>query len=118
VLRDDRAWLFKEADAPVLGWEVYARKELVGDEEGIALVADATKLIAQGKIPGQHKEEKEKGKNSFFYAIEEFVTCIRENEKPRCGAKEGLQAAIVALKANEAAQSGTKVTFKPEWFVV
>jgi predicted dehydrogenase len=118
VLRDDRAWLFKEADSTVLGWEVYARKEVIGDEEGIALVADATKLIAQGKIPGQHKQEKEAGKNSFFHAVEEFVTCIRENKKPTCGAKEGLQAAVVAVKANEAARTGTKVVYKPEWFVV
>jgi predicted dehydrogenase len=53
LTRGDRAWMFKEADSPLLGWEVYARKDKFGDETGIALVANATQLLAQGKIPGQ-----------------------------------------------------------------
>ena len=27
MVRDAKAWLFKEADAELLGWEVYARKD-------------------------------------------------------------------------------------------
>lgn len=118
VLRDERGWLFKEADADVFGWEVYAGKEMVGDEEGITLVADATKLLAQGLEPGKVKRQKEAGKNSFFYAIEEFVANVREGKKPNCGVREGLQAAVIAIKANEAVRNKTKVTFQPEWFAV
>src|SRR4030095_14090916 len=29
MMREKRAWLVKEADSPLLGWEVYARKEQV-----------------------------------------------------------------------------------------
>jgi hypothetical protein len=29
-----------------------------------------------------------------------------------------MQAAIVAIKANDAVKSGTKVTFQPEWFTL
>jgi predicted dehydrogenase len=43
MIRDDKAWKFKEADAPLVGWEVYARKDLFYTESGVALVADATK---------------------------------------------------------------------------
>ena len=41
MLRDFKAWKFKEPDAPLVGWEVYARKDLFYTEQGVALVADA-----------------------------------------------------------------------------
>jgi hypothetical protein len=53
MLREKRAWLLKEADSPLLGWEVYARKDNVLEESGIALVADSTKILAAGEEPGQ-----------------------------------------------------------------
>jgi predicted dehydrogenase len=118
LFRGDRAWMFKEADSPLLGWEVYARKEKFGDDTGIALVANATQLLAQGKTPGQEQVTNDPTKTPFYAALEEFVTCIRNGKKPACGPAEGLQAAVVAIKANDAVKSGTKVTFQPEWFAV
>ena len=53
MVREQRAWMIKEADSPLLGWEVYARKENVLDETGIALIADATKILAAGQEPGK-----------------------------------------------------------------
>ena len=50
ILRDNKAWMFKEVDAPQLGWEVYARKDKFYKETGIALLANATKLDAMGPI--------------------------------------------------------------------
>jgi predicted dehydrogenase len=116
LLRGDRAWMFKEADSPLLGWEVYARKEKFGDDTGIALVANATQLLAQGKTPGQEAITPDATKTPFYAALEEFITCIRQGKKPSCGALEGLQAAVVAIKANDAIKSGARVAFKPEWF--
>ena len=49
MMRGGKAWMFKESDAPLLGWEVYARKDNFHKETGIALVANATKLVAQGE---------------------------------------------------------------------
>lgn len=118
LLRGDRAWMFKEADSPLLGWEVYARKEKFGDETGIALVANATQLLAQGKTPGQEKVTNDPTKTPFYGALEEFVTCIRQSKKPNCGPLEGMQAAIVAIKANDAIKSGTRVTFQPGLFTL
>jgi predicted dehydrogenase len=116
LTREDRSWLFKEADAPQLGWEVYARKDRIGDETGIALVADATKLLAQGKTPAEAAAAMSaSGKNALYYAVEEFLTCIRSAKKPLAGPLEGMQAAVIAIKANEAAMSGTKVTLQNSW---
>ena len=37
MFRDQNAWMFKEVDAPLLGWEVYARKDRFYRETGVAL---------------------------------------------------------------------------------
>jgi len=116
VLRDERAWLFKEADSPLLGWEVYARKELYGDETGICLVADASKQLADGKIPGKEKKNPD-GKDALYFSCESFLNSVRDpKKKPDCGALEGYQAAVTAIKANEAVVKGTKIDFQKEWF--
>src|SRR6267154_3894416 len=43
MLREDKAWMFKEVDSPLLGWEVYARKDAFFRETGIALMAGGSK---------------------------------------------------------------------------
>ncbi|MHC4943578.1 MAG: Gfo/Idh/MocA family protein, partial [Planctomycetota bacterium] len=43
-------WMFKEADAATQGWEVYAVRQHFHKEEGITLIANATKLARQGKL--------------------------------------------------------------------
>jgi predicted dehydrogenase len=42
MLRESKAWLFKEVDSPLLGWEVYASKEVFYKETGIVLKANAS----------------------------------------------------------------------------
>ncbi len=42
MMRESKAWMFKEVDSPLLGWEVYAKKETFYKETGIMLVADAS----------------------------------------------------------------------------
>ena len=49
MMRDSKAWMFKEVDSPLLGWEVYAAKETFYKETGIALVADASKAKPQNE---------------------------------------------------------------------
>jgi len=116
VLRDERGWMFKESDAALLGWEVYAKKDKWGDDTGVLLIADASKLLALGKEPGKDYVV-DPLKTPLYYALEEFLTCIRDNsKKPTCGALEGYQAAVVALKANEAVNSGSKISYQKEWF--
>ncbi|HVK05549.1 MAG TPA: Gfo/Idh/MocA family oxidoreductase, partial [Armatimonadaceae bacterium] len=101
LLREVRAWMFKEADAPALGWEVYAYKEKLGDETGIALVADATKLLAEGKEPSKNRDVDPK-RTPLYYASDTFLDAVRAGKPSECGPQEGYRATVVALKANEA----------------
>lgn len=139
ILRDQRAWMFKEADAGQLGWEVFARKDemVVGDPAagsglklgtGIALVADATKQLALGKQPGQVGTDVTR--TSLYQAVEGFLkscqkgkrmsvkdaTATDPNPPVVAGPAEGYEATVVAIKTNEAVLSGSKITFQPDWF--
>lgn len=121
LIRDLRAWMFKETDSPLLGWEVYARKDNLAIGEtmtgtGIALVADATKLISQGKEPG--KVGTDVTKSALFQSVRAFLTSVRTHKKPVAGPLEGFQATVVAAKAHEAVMSGNKITFQKEWFTL
>ncbi len=45
MMRESKAWMFKEVDSPLLGWEVYADKMTFYKETGIALVAGKSKAV-------------------------------------------------------------------------
>jgi predicted dehydrogenase len=115
LLKDSRGWLIKEADSPLLGWEVYARKESVHDETGIAMVADATKLLQAGKEPGKDGPL-EPEKPTLVVAFESFITSIRTGAPPACGPAEACAATVAALKANAAALTNTRIALDAEEF--
>ncbi len=143
MVRDNRAWMFKEVDSPLLGWEVYAKKETFYKESGIVLRANATKLAAQNK---KADEEDPNEKSPLQEALEAFVsnskvlgasvedfaanfdandvaafkTYLADAMKTRLkapGYKEGLEATICAIKANEAILTGEKIQFQKEWLL-
>ena len=113
MIREQRAWMIKEADSPLLGWEVYARKENVLDETGIALIADATKILAAGQEPGKVGSA-EPAKNALWLALEAFVASVRTGAKVACGPKEAYQATAIALVANESISKGARLAIGPE----
>ncbi|MDO8588573.1 MAG: Gfo/Idh/MocA family oxidoreductase [Armatimonadota bacterium] len=115
LMRRQHAWMVREADSPMLDWEVYARKEKIGDESGIVLLADSTKLIAEGKEPGKDAVV-DTTKDELYYSVEEFLTNVRAGSKPSCGPQEGYRAAVTAIKVNEAVVNGSKIIFQKEWF--
>jgi len=115
LMRGPHAWMVREADSTMLGWEVYARKEKIGDESGIVLLADSTKLLEEGKEPGKDAVV-DATKDDLYYAIDEFLRNVRSGGKSSCGPLEGFKAAVVAIKANEAVTSGSKVVYQKEWF--
>ena len=142
MLRENKAWMFKEVDSPLLGWEVYARKDTFYKETGVALVANATKLKAQGDKP---VEEAPFTNTPLYYALENFLSNVNEvvaavedfsatyntNDKaalakyltqvkrqPAAGWKEGLESTIAVIKANEAILKGQRIVFQKEWFDV
>lgn len=114
LIKDQRAWMFKETDAPLLGWEVWARKDRIGDETGIALIAGSTQLLAQGRSPS--KEGFDVSKTALFQACESFLNSVRTNSRPLVGALEGLRANVIAAKAHEAVTTGQRIAFQREWF--
>ncbi len=138
MVRDDKAWKFKEADAPLVGWEVYARKDLFYTESGVALVADATKQTAIGKGASSNSAYPY---SAIYYALGAFTenvstigkevenfSLVSDNPaelqaylaklklKPAAGWQEGLEATVLAIKANEAVVNNQKIVLQKEWF--
>ena len=115
LIRDNRGWMFKEADAPLLGWEVYARKDDILNEMGIALVANATKILAQGKKPAEAASDTD---SPLKYTLEKFVEHINEGTPPAAGWKQGFESLVTVVKANEAVLKGARIAFEPAMFQV
>jgi predicted dehydrogenase len=65
------AWMFKEVDAALLGWEVYARKDNFHKETGIALVAGASKQSALG---GDGAAASAFPMSPLYYSLNSFLT--------------------------------------------
>jgi predicted dehydrogenase len=103
-------WMFKEADAPTQGWEVYANRQQFHDEQGITLIADATKLAAQEKL----KEGVGLPNPPLYYALADFLRSIWEGTPVACTVDEGLRAAVVGIQAHRSLLSGERVTIDPQ----
>ncbi|GMQ81373.1 MAG: hypothetical protein BMS9Abin05_0804 [Rhodothermia bacterium] len=114
ILRDGKAWMFKEVDAPMLGWEVYARKDKFYKETGIALLANATKLDALGQSATDDDPDAE---TPLFHALKAFLdNYFFGPYEPVMDYQKSFDATVVALKANEAVVSNTRIEFQPDWF--
>jgi len=98
-------WMFKEADAPTQGWEVYANRMQFYNDEGITLIADATKLAEQGRL----KEGVILPQPPLYYALSDFLRSVLEDQPPVCSAEEGLRATAVGVLAHQAVMSGESV---------
>ncbi len=141
MVRDNKAWMFKEVDAPLLGWEVYARKDQFYKEIGIALVANATKLVA---LQEKAQDVSPYASTPLYYALEAFVSNsynhqaavedflatfgddddalvdylkdVGKTKLPASGFKEAFESTALVVKANEAIQTKKRIELKDEWF--
>jgi predicted dehydrogenase len=136
MVRGPKAWMFKEVDAPLLGWEVYARKDTFYKETGIALVANATKLT---NIADKATDEVAYTSSALFFALEAFLNNVNTvgsavedyattfdiNDKtaldkylggltlsPAAGYADGYAATVLAIKASESVGKGGKVALE------
>lgn len=98
-------WMFKEADAPTQGWEVYATRQQFHTDEGIILIADATKLAAQGAL----KQGVGLPYSSLYYALGDFLKSVTEKSPVACSAIDGLRATALGILANQAVVSAGQV---------
>lgn len=138
MLREASAWMFKEVDSPLLGWEVYAKKEIFYKETGIILRPDGSKSPPTSQEQAQ--EEAIKGA-PLYVALSNFlrnsdeltarVADLKETygeadpeelrklqRRPAAGYKEGFIATMLAIKAHEAVMTGEKLEIKPEAYEV
>jgi predicted dehydrogenase len=107
-LAGTHGWMFKEADAATQGWEVYATRQQFHNDEGIVLVADATKLAAQGRL----KEGAGLEHPPLYYSLAAFVNSIVDATPVVCSAADGLRATLVGILANQAVVSRTAIELK------
>jgi predicted dehydrogenase len=145
LMRGGKGWLFKEVDAPLLGWEVYAKKEQVNREMGIVLRADATKLQARDADENA-TEAIPINQTPLYFALEAFVentgivaggvesfvssfgdnpkelanylATLNKDKLPAAGYKEGFEAAVTVIKANEAIASKKRIALLDEWYQI
>jgi hypothetical protein len=142
MMRESKAWMFKEVDSPLLGWEVYAAKVQFYKETGIALVADASKPKQEGSQPAPGQESAF-ADTPLAFALKNFLanavelkTTIEDyrasygtddvdglveqtsklTRRPAAGYLEGFQSVVTAVKANEAIATGKRIELNPEWY--
>jgi predicted dehydrogenase len=146
MMRDFKAWLFKEVSASQLGWEVYARHDTFYKETGIALVANASKQTTlagsaasfnpydhdpiyyaldnfadrAGRLTDEVKKyEDTYGSDTDLKALADYLKAIPAlNSKPAATWQEGLDATVMGLVANQAAVKKQKIAFEKEWFEI
>lgn len=106
--QETHAWLYKEADSPTQGWEVYATRESHHKDEGLVLLANATKLAEQDKL----KEGIGLPNSPLWYALDDFVAASLGAGKPACSFTDALPATELAIAAHEALRSGEAVTLR------
>lgn len=112
ILRDNKAWMFKEVDAPMLGWEVYARKDKFYKETGIALLANATKLDALNQEPTYEDPNAE---TPLYWALKAFMDNYTYGPfDPVANHQTAYEATVVAIKGAEAVRNQSRVEITDE----
>jgi predicted dehydrogenase len=117
LIRDYRAWMFKQYDSIAKGWETYAFKEKVGEDIGIALVANASKILDDDKEPSENREIDPK-RTALVTSAEAFMEAIRGKTPSACDALTGFRATVIAITANQAIIDHKRIAFQPEWFAL
>jgi predicted dehydrogenase len=143
MLRESKAWLFKEVDSPLLGWEVYASKEVFYKETGIVLKANASKSVPANAGAQAQAQDSPFNNTPLFYALQVFLKngidvsdkvedatallgaddaegiaaeVAKVQRRLAAGYLDGFQAAVTAIKANEAILTSQRIVLKPEWY--
>lgn len=137
MMRENKAWLFKEVDSPLLGWEVYASKETFYKETGIVLRAGASKSVPQAGAAAEPEPYTNtplsfsltnflRNAADFTATTEDYIASYGEDKeglvealskvgkRPAAGYQEGYAATVTAIKANEAVTTGQRIEIKPE----
>ncbi|HUR28511.1 MAG TPA: Gfo/Idh/MocA family oxidoreductase, partial [Planctomycetota bacterium] len=104
-------WMFKEADAPTQGWEVYANRQQFFNEQGITLIADATKLASQGKLQAGVGLPY----TSLYYALADFVAAAASGKPASCSLSDGARTTAVGIHAHRALVESKEIAIDPQF---
>lgn len=141
MMRQNRAWMFKETDSPLLGWEVYARKESILNETGIVLMAGASKSTSDTdpNNPPKVPEPIQYTLETFLTnadlvgnAIEDYAAsydvkdtkAVRDyidkvqGKLPAAGYTEGYESAVSVIKGAEAVTKRGRVTIEKDLYKI
>jgi predicted dehydrogenase len=141
MTRGDKAWMFKEVEADLLGWEIYAAKKQFYDETGIALVLGASKSVQAVKkevspfeesplhyslgtfarnswVIGQGVKDFTTNYGADAEGLPEYMASLFKKNLPAPSYTEGFDATVVAIKANEAVLQKKRIEIKQEWFEI
>ncbi len=135
LMRENKAWLFKEVDSPLLGWEVYAMKETFYKETGIVLRAGASKSVQQNAAPEEPYVNTPlsfalinflRNSSDLMSAAQDYRDSYGDDKagllealakvprRPAAGYQEGYQATVMAIKANEAIMTAQRIVIPKE----
>jgi predicted dehydrogenase len=139
MIRDNKAWMFQEVDSPLLGWEVYAKKETFYKSSGISLMAGASKSV---KVAATAVEEDPEN-STLTSALSAFVLNVYDLEFAMAGSQElykddpqglteylakevkrrtaagyleGFRANVLGIKANEAVLARKRLELPKDLF--
>jgi predicted dehydrogenase len=144
ILKGNLGWLFKEVDSPMFGWEVFARKMQFYKEMGIVLkVGSSTQEFLQDPLDNATSATEEltsaleafiANTNAIIGGTEVFtesfpndakglkkhIAGLRKAESWFAAPtyKEGFEANVTVLKANEAILEKKRIVFQKEWFEI
>jgi len=140
LMRENKAWMFKEVDSPLLGWEVYASKEQFHDDTGIVLKVGGS---LQKNMGTEQAANPEPEKTPIYHAINAFLTnCSAVDTarsdfvdmfgaddvqaladhlasvklSPTANAADGFAATVLAIKANEAVMQRKRIIMEEHEF--
>lgn len=140
MMRENLAWMFKEVDSPLLGWEVYAKKEQFQKDTGIVLKVDGSKQASFSEA----EAAAEALKTALYHSLSTFLRNVGVVETakhdfkevfggddpealkehlasevklhPNAGPLEGFQATVLAIKAAEAVAAHQRIALDPASF--
>ena len=108
--------IFREQKAKRREWEDEAAKIETMDREAIELKIGETLTPEGQRTPEAQKMLAESQKPPHQLHLENFFNAIRGQAKLTCPADVAFEVCVSVLRANEAVESGCRVTFTPEEF--
>lgn len=123
-MSSDGGGVFREPGKKKLTWEMEAVRTKAANREALT-VAVGRSLRPGGALDMLRKRDKpvravevQTDKGEHQHSIEAFIDSILTGKPPACSPEAAYAVTVVCVKASEAAETGQKIVFKPEDFLV